>query len=235
MFLKVATSLHSIRSLDIAINEGRQTQEELNETYGEDAALFIPCDVTSNVDFQRAFTETKAKYGRVDILVNNAGVGNERDWLNTINVNLTGTIRGTMLAFDHLGESDDEEKGVIINVASNLGLYPLNLLPTYSATKEGVVTFTLAWADPSNVQKTRVKLNAICPGPVGGTEFFKLSYTSEGSFHPALLADQVKKANPMEPSVVAAGVIKLLEEDKNGALLYVTHKGYEYVKFPEPI
>ena len=64
-------------------------------------AIAVRTDVTSQKDTERLAHSVVERFGRIDVLVNNAGnsgpigplQGNDiADWVNTINVNLTGTF-----------------------------------------------------------------------------------------------------------------------------------------------
>ena len=64
-------------------------------------AIAVPTDVTSQADTERLSQATVERFGRIDVLVNNAGISGPigplqdndiAEWVDTINVNLTGTF-----------------------------------------------------------------------------------------------------------------------------------------------
>src|SRR3970040_2561693 len=57
---------------DVLEAEGRQVEAEIRATGGE--AVFVPLDVTSEADWQRAVATAVSRFGRLDVLVENAGV-----------------------------------------------------------------------------------------------------------------------------------------------------------------
>ena len=59
---------------DVLEDEGRRTEARIAESGGE--ALFVPLDVTSEDDWNRAVSAAVERFGKLDILVNNAGVWN---------------------------------------------------------------------------------------------------------------------------------------------------------------
>ena len=112
------------------------------------------------------------KYPDIDILINNAGFGKFgefdkielNDELNMINTNIIGLHILTKL---YLKEMKKNDKGYILNVASSAGLLPGGpLMATYYATKSYVVSLTRAISEELKVEKSNVKISALCPGPV---------------------------------------------------------------------
>ena len=66
-----------------------------------------------------------------------------------------------------LKKMQKREKGVIINVASVAGLLPGGpFMATYYATKAYVTSWTLSLQEELRLQKSKVKVYALCPGPV---------------------------------------------------------------------
>ncbi|MDX3925875.1 MAG: SDR family oxidoreductase [Shinella sp.] len=117
-------------------------------------------DVTSDAAVE-AFA---ARFEQVDALVNCAGilVRDEEFRIETfqrvLDVNLTGTFRTSMAFRAHLAASG----GSIVNIASMNAFAALPRLPTYCASKGGVVMLTkalaLAWAEEG------IRVNAVAPG-----------------------------------------------------------------------
>jgi 15-hydroxyprostaglandin dehydrogenase (NAD) len=51
-------------------------------------------------------------------------------------------VRGTLLGLQYMGKDEGGKGGVVVNIASNLGLAPLAGSPVYVATKHAVVGLT---------------------------------------------------------------------------------------------
>jgi NAD(P)-dependent dehydrogenase (short-subunit alcohol dehydrogenase family) len=111
-------------------------------------------------------TACVARFGRLDILVNNAGVGNSKPAHETsdedldfwINANLSGTFR---LSRDALPELRGR-KGVILNMASGLGLVGMAKQAAYSSAKAAIIGLTRQMA--AEYGPDGVRVNAVAPG-----------------------------------------------------------------------
>lgn len=130
--------------------------------------LGIQSDVRSLVSAGNAVNQVLDKWGRIDVAVANAGVGifkdiselTERDWSNTIDVNLTGVFNTTKAVMPYLKSS----KGYLFTIASLAGT---NFFPkgaAYNASKFGVVGFSQAVM--LDVRQDDVKVTTIMPGSV---------------------------------------------------------------------
>lgn len=129
----------------------------------------IPVDVANGRSVQQLVDRTLKEFGRLDVLVNNAGIDlakritetDEADWDRLMSVNLRGVFLCSKAAVlfmrDHGG-------GVIVNVASELGIVGGSEIAAYCASKGGVVQLTKAMAVDHAAENIRV--NCVCPGPV---------------------------------------------------------------------
>jgi 2-dehydro-3-deoxy-D-gluconate 5-dehydrogenase len=107
-------------------------------------------------------------FGRLDILVNNAGIirredalnFSEKDWDDVINLNLKTVFFLSQAAARRFIAQDSP--GKIINIASMLSFQGGIRVPSYTASKSGVVGLTrllaCEWASK------RINVNAIAPG-----------------------------------------------------------------------
>jgi 3-oxoacyl-[acyl-carrier protein] reductase len=133
----------------------------------------LPTDVSDEGQVRAMVDAALAEFGRIDILVNNAGVADRTpfaqlevsQWDRAIAVNLRGVFLCTRFVLPGMLE---RQRGKIINVASQLGQIGGIDMVHYSASKAGVIGLTKALAREVSGQGIRV--NAIAPGPIAGTE-----------------------------------------------------------------
>lgn len=116
---------------------------------------------------------------KIDFLINNAGFGLYgkfdqtalQDEMQMINVNIKAVHILTKL---FLQDFKAHDSGYILNVASVAGFMAGPLLATYYATKNYVLQLTKAIYEELNIDRSRVHISALCPGPVD-TEFNKVA------------------------------------------------------------
>ena len=123
--------------------------------------------------------ESILKGEKIDLLVNNAGFGlfgkfNESDTnreLSMIDLNIKSLHLLTKLFLKDFVKKDS---GYILNVASLAAFLPGPLMATYYSTKAYVVRLTQSIRHELFRQKSKVKISALCPGPVA-TNFNKVA------------------------------------------------------------
>jgi NAD(P)-dependent dehydrogenase (short-subunit alcohol dehydrogenase family) len=131
----------------------------------------IPMDVSDAQSVAESFAEVDDA-GRLDIVVNNAGINmvgrvealSELDWDTCLDTNLKGPFLVARQAIPRMRSTGG---GVIINVASNAGLVARADEPAYSTSKAGLLMLTRSLARAH--AEDRIRVNAVCPGPVGDT------------------------------------------------------------------
>lgn len=151
--------------------------DENDEQFGELGIEQCQCDVRSESELAAVFAVAAEHSGRVDILVNNAGIGmvkqiqdvSEADWDACIDTNLKAAFFGCKHAISHM--TADGKGGAIVNVSSNAGILPRAHDPVYSISKLAVSGLTKSLALCHS--KDRIRINAVCPGPVGGTRMIE--------------------------------------------------------------
>jgi len=115
---------------------------------------------------------------------------------NTINVNCASL---TMLACAVLPYVS--YGGKIINIASGAGFLPQPSFAAYAASKSYVISFSRALRQELKLRK--IKVTAVCPGPVDTEFFITLDNVKE-----------YKKKFVISPQKVATGAIKAVNKNK---------------------
>ena len=142
-------------------------------------------DVSNAADAERMVNECVAALGRLDILVNNAGIQPpdayfriedtpEEVWDRILGVNLKGVFLMSKYAIPRIREAGG---GAIINMASVQGLQSMPKVPSYAASKGGILSLTRNMALDYAAEGIRV--NAICPGTID-SEMVRTAARTEG-------------------------------------------------------
>ncbi|GIX78771.1 15-hydroxyprostaglandin dehydrogenase [Caerostris darwini] len=152
------------------------------------------------------------------MLINNAGICSEQNYQKMIEINFIAVVNATKIAFELMNINNGGHGGHIISTASNAGLEIFPLGPVYAGTKHAIVGFTKSLGTGYHFRKTGITVNAICPGPVD-TYMFR-SFVSH-SPDQAAAEKLISSCSTVKPEEVGKALLKLLEDNKNGALLKV--------------
>jgi NAD(P)-dependent dehydrogenase (short-subunit alcohol dehydrogenase family) len=145
---------------------------------GERKALYIKADVRDPEEIERVVGFAKESFGSLDVLVNNAGGSPPTDAATVapklsesiIRLNLIGPMHFSQKANAVMQEQD--EGGVIINIASVSAVRPSPGTAAYAAAKAGLLSLTqtlaVEWAP-------KVRVNAVTSGMIL-TELSRLHY-----------------------------------------------------------
>ena len=147
-------------------------EDDDQDTHDQLGITFLRCDVRHESELADVINTVVTTTGRLDILVSNAGIGmvkpveavTEKDWDACIDTNLKGAFFGAKHALPPMRKAGG---GAIVNISSNAGLLPRAHDPVYSISKLALVGLTRSLG--LCLAPDRIRVNAVCPGPVGNT------------------------------------------------------------------
>jgi NAD(P)-dependent dehydrogenase (short-subunit alcohol dehydrogenase family) len=136
--------------------------------------LALPCDVGEDREVRAMVRDAEAHFGRIDVLVNNAGRFGpmyplhempDSEWDETLRANLTSAFYVSRAVVPGMIVRG---RGSIIMMSSISAKQAYSYAAAYSATKAALLGLTRALA--AEVGPHGIRVNALCPGIVTGTD-----------------------------------------------------------------
>jgi NAD(P)-dependent dehydrogenase (short-subunit alcohol dehydrogenase family) len=187
---------------------------------------------------EQLVAQTVETFGRLDILVNNAGILRDRmifnmaedEWDAVLNVVLKGSFAPARFAAAYWREqykkTEERVNGVIINTASESGLYGNSGQANYASAKAGLVALSTVLA--RDLERIGVRANTIAP--VAATRLLGTVVQRE--------APKEGEFDPMSPAAIAPLVAWLcsdLAKDINGQVFAVSGTRIQLIQGFHPV
>ena len=174
-------------------------------------------DIAEQARVIEAVGRVESEFGPIDVLVNNAGWDRAANFLDTdralweriVAVNLYGPLHMHHAVLQRMSARG---QGCVVNIASDAGRVGSTGESVYSFCKGGLIAFTKTLA--RELAKTRIRLNAVCPGPTD-TAFFR-DFCGEGEYGDKLrgaLARSIPFGRLGRPQDIVGAVCFLASED----------------------
>lgn len=208
---------------------GNETEKELQNVYGKTKVSFTQCNVADKGSFTDAFNQTLKKCDHISLMVNNAGIVEEHDFEKCIAVNLCGVILGSNLAIANMRKDRGGKGGTIVNVASVAAVTSFYHVPSYCATKSGVLNFTRSWSANPKCAELGLTFMCICPGVVD-TQL--IAEGASKSLDPSYFKSLQNEYGLLKLEDFKKGFGKLLTDNQNGSVIEVSLDKTEYMIHP---
>ncbi len=148
-----------------------QTAAELNDGLNAEYVFPVGCDILDQGQIEDLVTSVFKRWGSIDILINNAGLAvpetveaiTETGWNTVLDTNLRSVMQLVRSVLPHMMA---EDFGDIINVSSQAGKHGYADVPSYCASKFGLLGYAEALRDHVRKAGINVRVFNFCPGLV---------------------------------------------------------------------
>ncbi|MCA1618493.1 MAG: SDR family oxidoreductase [Acidobacteria bacterium] len=149
----------------------RGAAEALNEGVGAERVFAYAFDVRVREECEALVRHCVGRFGSLDVLVNNSGLAvpetvdeiTDEGWETVLQTNLKGAM---WLVRAALPEMAAREFGDIVNVSSQAGKHGYADVPSYCASKWGLLGFAESVRDHARKTGANVRVFSLCPGLV---------------------------------------------------------------------
>lgn len=203
--------------------------ERAHEIADESGRRVVPiaCDVRSEEDRSRVVQTALDSFGHIDVLVNAAGVAlshddlavdiDESEWDRVVDIDSKAVF---LFARDVAKVMIEQERGIVINIASVAASVASTRMLPYAAAKAAVVQMTrcmaLEWA------RFNIRVNCICPGYVS-SNMTQAALDNPAAYNSITrhIPHNRKVGDPMDIAAAALFLACDCSDMVNGTALYV--------------
>lgn len=181
--------------------------DEMNESAGAERVFVERLDVRVRAECESVVGRTVERFGALDVLVNNSGLAvpetveeiTEEGWEKVLETNLKGAMWLTRAA---LASMTARNFGDIVNVSSQAGKHGYSDVPSYCASKWGLLGFAESVRDHARKTGADVRVFNFCPGLVDVENTAPGRETKRGFIHVANMARTLLYALSLDRDVI---------------------------------
>ncbi len=185
----------------------RRTADEINATLGTERVFPYEFDIRNRAQVDELVKDVFERWQAIDMLINNSGLAvpetieeiTDEGWDTVMETNLRGVMQLVRAVLPHMRRNDF---GDIVNVSSQAGKHGYADVPSYCASKFGLLGYAEALRD--HVRKTGVNIRVFnfCPGLVDVENTRPEQTPREGFIHVANMARTLMYALSLDRNVV---------------------------------
>ena len=185
----------------------RRTAGELNAAAGAERVFVYSFDVRVREQCEALVRHCAEHFGSLDVLVNNSGLAvpetveqlTEEGWETVLQTNLKGAMWLVRAALPLMAA---HEFGDIVNVSSQAGKHGYADVPSYCASKWGLLGFAESVRDHARKTGANVRVFNLCPGLVDVENTAPGAAPRPGFVHVSNMAKSLMYALSLDRDVV---------------------------------
>lgn len=185
----------------------RRTADELNARAKAERVFTYAFDVRDRAQAEALVSYTAGRFGSIDVLINNAGLAvpetvgeiTDEGWDTVMDTNLRGAMWLVRAALPHMRAQDF---GDVVNVSSQAGKHGYADVPSYCASKFGLLGFAEALRDDVRKAGANIRVFNFCPGLVDVDNTGEDDIPRAGAIHVRNMARTLTYALSLDRDVV---------------------------------
>lgn len=184
-----------------------ETAAQINQSAGNERAFAYAFDIRQRNQIDSLVNDVIERFGAIDVLINNAGLAvpetvdriSEAGWDKVMETNLRGVMQLVRTALPHMMKNDF---GDIVNVSSQAGKHGYADVPSYCASKFGLLGYAEALRDHVRKLGANIRVFNFCPGLVDVENHAPEAEPKAGFVHVANMARTLMYALSLDRNVV---------------------------------
>ena len=185
----------------------RRTAEELNAKLGSEQVFPYEFDIRNRAQVEELVADVYGRWQAIDVLVNNSGLAvpetvddvTDDGWETVMDTNLRGVMQLVRAVLPFMRKNDF---GDIVNVSSQAGKHGYADVPSYCASKFGLLGYAEALRDDVRKTGANIRVFNFCPGLVDVENSGIDQTPREGFVHVANMARTLVYALSLDRNVV---------------------------------
>ncbi len=185
----------------------RKTAREINATLGAERVFPYEFDIRNREQIEELVRDVFERWQSINVLINNSGLAvpetadaiTDEGWDTVMDTNLRGVMQLVRAVLPHMRANDF---GDIVNVSSQAGKHGYADVPSYCASKFGLLGYAEALRDDVRKSGANIRVFNFCPGLVDVENTGVDRSPREGFIHVGNLARTLIYALSLDRNVV---------------------------------
>ena len=185
----------------------RRTADELNAVVGSERVFPFEFDIRNPAQAEELVADVYGRWKSIDVLVNNSGLAvpesvddiTDDGWETVMDTNLRGVMQLVRAVLPFMRKNDF---GDIVNVSSQAGKHGYADVPSYCASKFGLLGYAEALRDDVRKTEANIRVFNFCPGLVDVENSRPDQSPRAGAVHVANMARTLMYALSLDRNVV---------------------------------